>query len=120
MATGRADTGGAVAITEGLLRLLDRNELEGVLAHEIAHLRNNDTTLRQLAGTVGQAAVTVLQVAVWMTFFVALLGESTALGRLLLLAVLSMVAPPAMGYLVAALSRTREFAADATAASSPW
>jgi heat shock protein HtpX len=116
MATGHADRDGAVAITKGLLHALERDELEGVLAHEIAHLRNNDTVLRQLAGTVGQAVTTVLQVAIWMTLLVAFFGGATSLARLLLLTVLALVVPSAMNLLVAALSRARELAADATAA----
>jgi heat shock protein HtpX len=123
MAAGRENTDGALAVSEGLLSLLERDEIEAVLAHEIAHLRNGDISLRQLAGSAGQAAITSLKVGIWAALFIALIGGPIGLSRLLGLALMALVAPAVVNLLVAALSRTREFAADATAAEltgKPW
>lgn len=115
MTTGGGSQRGALAITEGALRLLDDRELEGVLAHEIAHLRARDTSIQQAAGMVSRSVTVLLEVAIWTTLFGALLGGVGA-GRMVLMMVLAVAVPPAVGLLQAALSRTREFAADQMAA----
>ena len=105
----------ALAVTDGALRLLDRDELEGVLAHEVAHIRNRDVSIQQAAGTISRAVTAMLEIAIWTTAFAALLGGATA-GRLLLLVMLGFAVPVLTRMINAALSRTREFAADAAAA----
>jgi heat shock protein HtpX len=122
MTTGAGRERGALAVTEGLLHLLRKEELEGVVAHEIAHLRNRDTTILQVAGFVSQTVLTLIQVSVWIALFSVLIG-GLGLSRLLVLSLLALAVPVAVSLLQTALSRTREFAADAKAAQltgRPW
>jgi heat shock protein HtpX len=62
-ATGRSPRHAAIAVTEGLLRLLDEDELEGVLAHELAHVRNRDTLIATVAATIAGATAFIAYVA---------------------------------------------------------
>lgn len=64
-ATGRDPAHAAVAVTRGLLRVLDREEVEGVLAHEIAHVRNRDTLTMAIAATLAGALSTLANMAMW-------------------------------------------------------
>lgn len=116
LTVGSAATGGALAVTEGALGLLSHDELEAVLAHEVAHLRNGDTTLLRLAGATSQAMTVLLTVSLWLALPVVLVGGLSA-RSMLVIAALAIVAPAAVTLLVAALSRTRELAADADAAA---
>jgi heat shock protein HtpX len=111
-ATGRDPNHSAIAVTEGIVELLSKEELEGVLAHELTHIRNRDTLTQAVAGTLG-GAVTFLG---RMLTFGALYGPVTRDNRqgvnpigLLFLIVL---APLSAGLIQLAISRTREFAAD--------
>jgi len=117
-ATGRSPRHAAVAVTTGLVELLDRRELEGVLAHELAHVRNRDT----LIGTVAATLAGVISYAAQMLFFFggSMLsrgdddegGGGGAFAQLGLL----LVAPIAATLLQLAVSRSREYGADATGA----
>lgn len=117
-ATGRNPRHAAVAATRGLLRMLDREELEGVIAHELAHVKHRDILLGSVAATI---AATVMMVA-RMAQFAALFG---GLGRsdddeggsnpVALLATI-ILAPLAAVLIQSAISRSREFAADRGAA----
>ncbi len=115
-ATGRNPQHAAVAATRGILRLLDRDELEGVIAHELAHVKHRDILIGSVAATI---AATVMMVA-RMAQFAALFG---GLGRddeegsnpIALLATI-IVAPLAAILIQSAISRSREFAADRGAA----
>lgn len=116
-ATGRSPKHAAVAVTTGLMELLDRRELEGVLAHELAHVRNRDT----LIGTVAATLAGVISYAAQMLFFFggSMLSRSDddeggggAFAQLGLL----LVAPIAATLLQLAVSRSREYGADATGA----
>lgn len=115
MAAGDRRREGALAITTGALSLLPPDELEAVLAHEIAHLRHGDTTILRFTQTVARITVQALQVGTWVAVF-ALLVSGTGMERVSLLALLGLLVPPVVAYLTAALSRTRELAADRTAA----
>jgi heat shock protein HtpX len=110
--TGSAVDGSALAVTHGALDILSRDEIEGVLAHEVAHIRNRDTTLLRLAGTTSHAMTLLLGVSLWLTLPIALIGGLTP-SSLLLLVGLAIVVPMVVTLMVAALSRTRELAADA-------
>lgn len=124
-ATGRNPENGKIAVTTGLLEQLDRQELEGVVAHELAHIRNYDVLyLSLLAATVGAIIVLrdVLRRAMWHGGFGGRRGRS---GRgaggaqavaYLLLVVLLILAPMLATLLRFAVSRRREFLADATGA----
>ncbi|MBZ4373391.1 zinc metalloprotease HtpX [Corallococcus sp. AS-1-6] len=118
-ATGRNPSHAAVAVTAGIMDILDRRELEGVLAHEIGHVRNRDT----LIGTVAATLAGIISYAAQMLFWFGgsmlsrsdddegggLAGALSNLGLLL-------VAPIAATLLQLAVSRSREYGADATGA----
>jgi heat shock protein HtpX len=109
--SGRA----TVLVTDGLLSSLSRRELEGVLAHEIAHVKNNDLSLFRFAEIVRQATLLFAR-AGWMLVLFAL-PVVLASGGLSGGALLTLVAAPIASWLLQlALLRTREFAADVTAA----
>jgi heat shock protein HtpX len=118
-ATGRNPSHAAVAVTEGALRLLERRELAGVLAHELAHVANRDTLISTVAATLAGLISHAAQMIFW--FGGAVLGgrhdddddRGSALGNLGLL----LVAPVAATLLQLAVSRSREYAADETGAA---
>jgi heat shock protein HtpX len=115
-ATGRSPSHAAVAVTEGLLQMLDEREIEGVLAHEMAHIRNRDTLLSTVAATLAGIITQAAQLLFW--FGGSLLGgrdrddEGGGLASLGLM----LVAPIAATLLQLAISRSREYGADATGA----
>lgn len=113
-ATGRDPQHAAVAVTEGILRLLPEDELEGVIAHELTHIRNRDTLTQAVAATVGGAISALANFATYAMWF---RGSNSDRGAnplgLLLTAIL---APIAATVIQLAISRTREFSADAGAA----
>jgi heat shock protein HtpX len=109
-ATGRNPEHAAVAVTQGILQVLDWDELRGVLAHEISHVRNRDILISSVAAAVAMG-ITVLAT---MARFAAFFGGGNDRDRENPLALLAMAifAPVAAGLMQAALSRTREFEAD--------
>jgi heat shock protein HtpX len=111
-AMGRSPKHAVVCVTEGLLQLLERNELEGVLAHEIAHIRNRDVALMTMASFFASLAALVGQVAAFGG-----LGRDRDSGPGLAVILLVSVGVYFLSYfLLLALSRYREFAADRSAA----
>jgi len=114
-ATGRDPRHAAVAVTTGLLELLDREELAGVIAHELAHIRHRDTLTMTVAATLAGAVSALANLFFW---FGGILGGERRdhplglVGTLLLL----FLAPLAATLIQLAISRTREFAADAAGA----
>jgi heat shock protein HtpX len=117
-ATGRNPSHAAVAATEGILRVLDPRELEGVLAHELAHVKNRDTLISAVAATVAAAIIMVARMAGYAAMFGGYGGSRDDRNGSNPLALLLMVilAPLAAMLIQAAISRSREFAADATGA----
>jgi heat shock protein HtpX len=114
-ATGRNPQHASVAVTQGILRLLDDEELEGVLAHELGHVKNRDILTSSIAATVA-GAITMLA---RMEYFAALFGgrssrERGAAGGIFML----ILAPIAASLIQLAISRSREYEADATGAHS--
>lgn len=114
-ATGRSPAHAAVAFNSGLLRLMSREEVEGVMAHELAHIKNRDTLISMLAAAFAGAIMYLGSMARWAMFF----GggrdrdrDSNPLGMLLLV----FLAPLAATLIQLAISRSREYAADAAAA----
>ena len=108
-ATGRNPDNSAVAVTEGLLRTLERDELEGVIAHELAHIKNRDTLTMTVAATVAGAISMLAQFGMFTGG--ARDRDQGAFGAFgLLLAVI--FAPLAAGLVQMAISRTREYSAD--------
>ena len=107
-ATGRNPENGAVAVTTGILQLLDRDELRGVITHELAHIRNRDTLTMTVAATVAGA---ISMLAQFGFFFGHSNNDRNPLGPLgVLLAVL--FAPLAAMLIQMTISRTREYSAD--------
>jgi heat shock protein HtpX len=114
-ATGRNPNHAAVAATEGILRLLSESELEGVIAHELAHVRNRDILISTVAATIGAAIMMLAHMAQWGAMFAGGRDNREGANPLALLAT-ALIAPLAAGLVQAAISRQREFAADRTGA----
>ncbi|HET9243943.1 MAG TPA: zinc metalloprotease HtpX [Gaiella sp.] len=113
-ATGRSPRHSAVAVTEGLLALMPRDQVRGVLAHELAHIRNRDVLVTTIAAMIGAAISAVANFLQFQWLFGGDDDESP-LGLVGTLAAI-IVAPIAAMLLQFAVSRQREFLADATAA----
>lgn len=116
-ATGRNPENAAVAVTKGILQLLRPEELEGVLAHELAHVKNRDTLTSTIAATLAGAIMMIANMLRWS----AILGgmrsdERDRGGGLFGLLAMTIVAPLAATLIQLAISRSREYEADATGA----
>ncbi|HAX44973.1 MAG: zinc metalloprotease HtpX [Bryobacteraceae bacterium] len=111
-ATGRNPKNSSVAVTAGLLELMNQEELEGVVAHELAHIKNRDILISSIAATVGAALTYMAHMAM---FFGGRHDDDDAPNPMVALLML-ILAPVAAGIIQMAISRTREYAADETAA----
>jgi heat shock protein HtpX len=109
-ATGRNPDHAAVAATEGIMRLLDEQELEGVIAHELAHVKHRDILISSIAATIAAAITMLMHFA--MLFGGGRDSENRGANPIALLATI-ILAPLAAGLIQMAISRSREFAADA-------
>jgi heat shock protein HtpX len=105
-ATGRNPEHAVVAATEGILRILDRDELEGVMAHELAHVKHRDILISSVAATLAGA---IMYVSRFGLFFG---GNRNRGGGGILALVVILLAPIAAMFIKSAISRSREFAAD--------
>ena len=103
-ATGRNPENAVVAVTEGIMRILDEGELEGVIAHELAHVENRDMLTSSIAATLASAITLIAQFG----FYFGGRDRGGLIGSLLML----ILAPIAATLIQTAISRTREFAAD--------
>lgn len=112
-ATGRNPHHASVAVTEGLLQLMNDDELEGVIAHELSHVRNYDILISSVAATLAGA---ITWIAHWGMFFGGGEDERDRGGNVLFELALMILAPLAAMLLQLALSRQREYSADATGA----
>jgi heat shock protein HtpX len=116
-ATGRNPDHAAVAVTTGLLQVLDRQELEGVIAHELAHIKNYDILISSIAAVMAGALSYLTTMAQWgMLFGGGRSEEEGGSGNMLVTLVTIIVAPLAALLIQMALSRSREYLADATGA----
>jgi len=115
-ATGRSPRHAAVAVTEGLLQRLDRREIEGVLAHELAHVRNRDILTGTIAATLAGAIMMLANMARFGAMFHGADGRDDEGGGPLALIVTILLAPVAASIIQLAISRGREYEADATGA----
>jgi heat shock protein HtpX len=115
-ATGRNPDHAAVAVTAGIRRLLDRRELKGVLAHELAHVMNRDILISSIAATLAGAIMMLANMARWSMIFGGGHRDERDSGGGLGLLVSVIVAPIAAMLIQMAVSRSREFQADDTGA----
>ena len=116
-ATGRNPDNAAVAVTEGLLRLLNRDELEGVLAHELAHIKNRDILISSIAAVMAGAISYLATMAQWAMIFGGGRSEDNEGGGGLVGSLAMMILAPLGATLIQlAISRSREYTADATGA----
>ncbi|GAB4439774.1 MAG: zinc metalloprotease HtpX [Anaerolineae bacterium] len=120
-ATGRSPRHSAVAVTSGIMRLLSQDELAGVIAHELAHIKNRDTLISSIAATIAGAITMLADMATWAMIFGGFGGsedeeEGGGLGELAGSLVFIVVAPLAALLIQMAISRSREFSADAAGA----
>lgn len=116
-ATGRNPNHAAVAVTDGILQLLSEDELEGVLAHELAHVQNRDILIATIAATVAGAITMLASWARWAAIF-GIGGRSNDEegNNPLVFMVMLIVAPLAAMLIQMAISRSREYLADASGA----
>jgi len=116
-ATGRSPRHAAVAATEGILQLLDSEELTGVLAHELAHVKNRDILISTIAAAIAGAIYMLADMARWSMFFG---GRDRDRGngalQMVLMMVIAIVAPIAAMLVQMAISRSREYQADESGA----
>ncbi len=116
-ATGRNPSHSAVAVTEGLLHLLNRNELEGVLAHELAHVKNRDVLLGTIAASFAGAITMIANVIQWGAIFgMGSEDNEGGSGNFIVSILLAIIAPIAATIIQLAISRSREYLADETGA----
>jgi heat shock protein HtpX len=109
-ATGRSPNHAAVAVTAGIRKLLTEDELRGVLAHELGHVRNRDILLQSVASAIGTAITWIAYMMMWFGG-----DDDSPLGAVAAIA-LVLLAPLAAGIIQMAISRQREYSADATGA----
>ena len=116
-ATGRSPSKAVVCVTRGLLELLDENELRGVLAHELAHVKNRDTLIMTVTAAIAGAIMLLANMARWAAIFGGYGRSRRDSGNLISLLAVSIVAPLAALIVQLAISRSREYAADKRGAS---
>jgi heat shock protein HtpX len=123
-ATGRNPEHAVVAVTEGILRILDEEELEGVLAHELSHVKNRDVLISTVAATLAGAITYLAHMAQWTAMFGGRSSNDDEGGVNPIAAILMAILAPIAAMLVQmAVSRSREYQADATGAriaGKPW
>jgi heat shock protein HtpX len=109
-ATGRNPEHSAVAVTQGIVKLLSEDELRGVLAHELGHVRNRDILIQSVVATIAGAITYIAYMLMWFGG-----DDNSPLGLVSALA-LALLAPIAAAIIQMSISRQREFSADATGA----
>ncbi len=119
-ATGRDPSHAAVAVTSGIMRVLDWDELAGVIAHELAHVRNRDTLISAIVATIAGAITMIANMAQWAMIFGGFGrdedGEESGMAGLASGLLMIFLAPIAATLIQLAISRAREYSADATGA----
>jgi heat shock protein HtpX len=116
-ATGRNPEHAVVAVTQGLLKLMRRDEIQGVLAHEMAHVKNRDILIGSIAATMAGAIMILATMARWTAFLGGGSDDDEGGGfGVIGLIIMSILAPIAAMLIQMAISRSREYQADATGA----
>ncbi len=116
-ATGRNPQHAVVAVTQGLLQLMNREEVMGVLAHEMAHVKNRDILIGSIAATMAGAIMILASMARWFAIFGGASSDDDDGGGIVGLVVMAFLAPLAAMIIQMAISRSREYLADATGAN---
>jgi heat shock protein HtpX len=113
-ATGRGPDHAVVAVTQGLLQVLDRDEIRGVLAHELSHVKNRDILIGSVAAALAMGITFVARMAMWGAMFTG--GGGDRDNNIFGVLAMAILAPVAAGLIQMALSRSREFEADRSGA----
>jgi heat shock protein HtpX len=116
-ATGRNPENAVVAVTRGLLNTMNPDELAGVLAHELGHIKNRDILIGTIAATMAGAIMMLASMAKWSAIFGGFRGDDDEGGGFIGLIAMAIIAPIAATLIQMAISRSREYLADSTAAS---
>lgn len=115
-ATGRNPEHAAVAVTKGILQILNRSELEGVLSHELAHIKNRDVLLGTIAAAFAGAIAMIANIIKWGAIFGMGRDDNEGGGNFLGAIALAIIAPIAAMIIQMSISRSREYLADDTGA----
>ena len=115
-ATGRNPQHAAVAVTSGIMKILNRQELEGVLAHELGHIKNRDILISSIAAVMAGAISYLATMAQWAMIFGGGRGHDDEGGNPFVTIIMIIVAPLAASLIQMAISRSREYLADAAGA----
>jgi heat shock protein HtpX len=113
-ATGRGPNRAVVAVTQGLLQILDPDELRGVLAHELSHVKNRDILIGSVAAALAMGITFIARMAMWGAIFTG--GGDRDGGNIFGVIAMAILAPIAAALIQMALSRSREFEADRSGA----
>src|SRR5664280_672203 len=117
-ATGRNEKHAVVAVTEGIMKILKKEELEGVIAHELSHIKNKDILISSIAATIAGAISMLATMAQWAAIFGGgRSGDEDNGGGIIGLIAMAIFAPLAAAVIQMAISRSREYLADAGGAS---
>jgi len=111
-ATGRNPNNAVVAVTQGILEILDERELAGVLAHEMSHIKDRDILISSIAATLAGAVMLLGSIARWSAIFGGFRGDDDDGGGIVGLLVMAILAPLAALLIQMAISRSREYLAD--------
>lgn len=115
-ATGRNPGHGVVAVTTGIMGMLTKEELEGVIAHELSHIQGRDILISTIAATVAGAVMLLADMARWAAIFGGGGDDNENRGNILVVILVAILAPIGAMLIRMAISRTREYEADANAA----
>ena len=116
-ATGRNEKHAVVAVTEGIMRILNKEELEGVIAHELSHIKNKDILISSIAATIAGAISMLATMAQWAAIFGGGSSDDDSGGGIIGLIAMAIFAPLAAAVIQMAISRSREYLADASGAN---
>jgi len=116
-ATGRNEKHAVVAVTKGIMRILNKEELEGVIAHELSHIKNKDMLISSIAATIAGAISMLAIMAQWAAIFGGGSSDEDNGGGIIGLIAMAIFAPLAAAVIQMAISRSREYLADARGAS---
>ena len=116
-ATGRNEKHAVVAVTEGIMRILNKEELDGVIAHELSHIKNKDILISSIAATIAGAISMLATMAQWAAIFGGGSSDDDSGGGIIGLIAMAIFAPLAAAVIQMAISRSREYLADASGAN---